>query len=664
MKNENIKEQQNYQHLIEIIPNGIIVVDEEGTIALANKTAEELFGYSREELLKIKIEDLVPQQYRAEHPGHRAQFYKVQQVRLMGAGRELFGLRKDNTLFPLEIGLNPLEIEGKRYVLALVVDITERKKIQEQFQQALEAAPNAMIMVDKTGKIRLVNKAMEELFGYSREELLTMNVDALVPRQYREKHPGHMAGFHKDSQRRLMGGQRDLYGLRKDGSEVPIEIGLNPAGTDKEKFVIASIVDITERKKAEVERTNLLNDLEKRVQERTKELSDQKEDLQRANKEAMAAVQAKSNFLANMSHEIRTPMNAILGFNELLSQTQLDNQQQEYIKTIKSSGDLLVSIINDILEFSKLDAGKLKLESVNFNLQLLISDVVKITTAQLEGKGIQIFIDFDPAVHPFLEGDPTRLRQVLVNLLGNAIKFTQKGKIGVIVTQDMDKSTDEVIAVRVIVRDTGIGVPQDKIEQIFKAFSQADNSTTRKFGGSGLGLTISKNLVELMGGKMWVESVEGKGSDFIFALKFKKGHPQADQNIIRQPAKEDDIKGVRILLVEDAKANQDLMKAYFEMIGCIGDYASNGLEAIDKIKNNSYDLCLMDIQMPVMGGIEATKIIREQVNKDIPIIALTANVMAEDRKKCMDAGMNDFLTKPINGTNLKEKIKEYSLKKG
>ena len=683
----------------------------------------------------------------------------------------------------------------------------QENKGQELFQQVIEAAPNAMMMVDKAGKIHLVNKAAELLFGYARQELLDLNVEALVPQRYQGKHPGLRSNFHANPQMRSMGVGRDLYGLKKDGHEVPIEIGLNPIEVGEEKLIIASIVDISERKSIEAQRADLLNELERKVQERTKELLEQKEELQRANVEALSAVQAKSNFLANMSHEIRTPMNAILGFSDLLSQTPLDDSQGEYIKIIRTSGELLISIINDILDYSKLDAGMVKLESVNFNLEYLISDVLKMISSRSIGKNIHMFIDIDRDVSTFVIGDPTRLRQILINLLGNAIKFTEEGEIGIIVKQDMTKSTQEETVVRFVIHDTGIGIPQEKIEQIFMAFSQADDSTTRKFGGTGLGLTISKNLVSLMGGNMLVESVEGKGSDFTFILKFKKGQPAAGQQIdplplsalkgkrvmivddnklaceitqkycldiglkivsvivdpqqvletlkrlsetgeqpqviltdimlpkidgftlaqmIRQNeqyksilliaissdfrigiadklkekgfngflpkpvtrdelarviatawgdrrkdgpivnrhlAEELSVKGIRILLVEDVKVNRDLMKAFFYIIGCVADYAENGQEAVDKVRNNTYDLCLMDIQMPVMGGIEATKIIRQQINKDLPIIALTANVMDEDRRKCAQAGMNDFLGKPINITELKEKIKEYSSKR-
>ncbi|MBN1869191.1 MAG: response regulator [Candidatus Omnitrophica bacterium] len=528
------------------------------------------------------------------------------------------------------------------------------------------------------------------------------------------------------------------------------------------------------------------------------------EDLQRSHEEykkAENAVKVKGNFLANMSHEIRTPMNSILGFSELLGRTRLDTQQQGYLNIVLSSGKLLVGIIDDILNISKLEFGKIVLESSEFNLEDLILDVFKMIVIRMKDNPFDTYFMIAEDVPKRIIGDPMRLKQILVNLLGNAVKFTTKGEIGVIVQlEDGAGHNTDHVRLRFIVKDTGIGIPKDKQDIVFKSFSQADETTTRRFGGTGLGLAISKAIVEVMGGKIWVESEEGKGSRFIFSVAFKEttkpGQAQQEpdtarllkgkkvfiiddnqtareiinkycegmglnvvgiadspasalvqieslitkkdlipdlvlcdlimkemdgfelvNNIRRNPEfkgvkyvavtadmvaeiseraakgtfdayitkpvsltglmrvinkvmnireEREEIKdelagceGVKILVVEDSSPNQALMRAYFNELKCEGDFANNGQEAIDKLRTNRYHLCLMDLHMPVMGGVEATKIIRREISAHMPIIALTAAVLEEDQKEAKTAGMDDFLAKPIDLALLAEKIMRY-----
>ncbi len=540
------------------------------------------------------------------------------------------------------------------------------------------------------------------------------------------------------------------------------------------------------------------------LQQKTDELRKERELAERLQKEAEGAAKAKASFLANMSHEIRTPMNAILGFSDLLKKTDLDNKQKGYLDTVTSSGDLLVGIINDILDFSKIESGKISLESIDFDLKTLISDVFAMIVTRMKDQPFDTYIEIDKAVPRFVKSDPTRLKQVLVNLLGNAIKFTKEGQIGVIVKPEkLDDLQKDELALRFIIKDSGIGIPKDKLSAVFNLFTQADESTTRKFGGTGLGLSISKSIVEAMGGRIWVESEMGKGSEFIFIVKLKEGQstedhegeptthcelvdkkvfivddnevsrkilnkcietmglkvfgiadsPQATlhkldnlenergiipdliicdimmdgmngyelikkiqsnkkfestkyiavtsdinaylsenegergfDDIIAKPVtmeklihaittvvlgkqkdaeniagdEEISCKGIKVLVVEDTVANQMLIQAYFAELGCDGDYANNGQEGVDKLKaSDEYDLILMDMQMPVMGGLEATKVIREEIKSDIPIVALTAAVMEEDRKKADDAGMDGFLAKPVDIVKLKECILKH-----
>ncbi len=421
-------------------------------------------------------------------------------------------------------------------------------------------------------------------------------------------------------------------------------------GENKFAGYIGSCLDITDRKQAE-----------EQLRWKEKELKAAKESAELANR-------AKSEFLANMSHEIRTPMNAIIGFGQLLQATALDKRQMDYLSTIIASGNHLLDIINDILDISKIESGKISFESVDFNLKTIMDDTFKIVAPRLEEKPIDLYIRIAEGVPLDLRGDPTKLKQVLVNLLGNSAKFTHQGDITLEVSvEKLAASKEDTHILQFCVSDTGIGIAPDKVDLIFEAFSQADYSTTRKYGGTGLGLAICKTLVTLMSGRIWVESKLGQGSRFFFTAKFQPGEKiiaeESTEVLAKSRNKVDkDIscKGLKILIVEDSLTNQFLIKAYCERLGCIGDYANNGKEAVEKVKANTYDLCFMDMQMPVMGGVEATQIIRKEISASLPIIALTAAVTKEDKDRCLAAGMNDYLTKPIDILRLKEKILQYT----
>ena len=406
-----------------------------------------------------------------------------------------------------------------------------------------------------------------------------------------------------------------------------------------------------------------LSEIGKTVNTMLDKLDANREDLELAKKEAESASQAKSQFLANMSHEIRTPLNAILGFSDLLRRTSMNEEQLNYLETITTSGQLLASVINDILDISKIEAGKVQLEKIDFDLHLQLEQSINISKSKIHGKNVEMVLDIDPQLPKYFEGDSTRLQQIVVNLLSNAAKFTKQGRITLFAKRrkELDNSSQDMMGVWVGVQDTGIGIPKDKIGLLFMVFTQADVSTTRKFGGTGLGLAISKSLVELMGGRIWVESEEGKGSCFQFELPLRVGHSFQEK---AQDKEKVDIQGVKLLVVEDSKPNQDLMKAYFKMMGVVAEFANNGKQAVEHLRlKKDYLLILMDMQMPVMDGIEATRIIRAEIDRDIPIVALTAAVFKEDQDNCLRAGMNGFLTKPIDIKKLKSAIINYINKK-
>ena len=391
------------------------------------------------------------------------------------------------------------------------------------------------------------------------------------------------------------------------------------------------------------------------------DISEQKRteaELIKAKELAEKAVVIKEQFLTNMSHEIRTPMNGIIGFARILESTNLDNDQKQSVEAIKKASHNLMFIINDILDFSKIEANKMTFETVNFSLSKTVNSVIELLYPNAKEKKIKLLYDIDPDINDNLIGDPTKLSQILVNLVGNALKFTEKGYVEVVVTEMLETETDSLIKFSVI--DTGIGIPKDKIDSIFESFNQASNETTRKYGGTGLGLTITRKLVELQGGKITVESVVSKGSEFSFSLEYKKAQKGTANNtkLKNVAIAPDFLKDIKILLVEDNELNQLLAVKVFGKWDKQIDIADNGKIAIEKITNTNYDIILMDIQMPEMDGNELTNHIRTKMGEKstVPIIALTAHATLEEEKRCLQNGMNDYLSKPYDFNVLLEKL--------
>ena len=524
---------------------------------------------------------------------------------------------------------------------------------EERFRLTTNSIKDALILLDCSGHIIFWNKAAETIFGYTADEVIGRVLhEFLVPPRYRDRMAEGLKDFCHSGQGDFLGSGAELSALRKDGQEFAIELALSTMNMQGKWVAIGLVRDITERKQVEAELAAHRERLEALVESRT-------QDLIIAKNAAEAGSVAKSAFLANMSHEIRTPLNAITGMIHILRKSGLTPNQVEKLTKIEIASSHLLEIINNVLELSKIEAGKFVLQHVPVHIPTLLENITSILGQKAQEKGLDLLMDAAPGTCP-VYGDDSRLQQALLNLATNALKFTDHGYVKVAVRPE--SQTDNTVTYRFEVEDTGIGISPEMQPRLFSAFEQADNSMSRKYGGTGLGLAITKKLAELMGGKAGMTSVEGKGSTFWFTAVLRKDAPphneptrvsaEEAERTIRQK-----LGSKRILLVEDEPINREIAQALLEDVGFIVDLAEDGGKAIERVQAATYDLILMDMQMPHINGLEATRQIRLlPEGATIPIIAMTANAFAEDRELCIEAGMNDFIAKPVSVSLLYQKL--------
>jgi nitrogen fixation negative regulator NifL len=612
----------------------VSITDRDGNISYANDLFCAVSGYSREELLG--------QNHRMINAGHHPESFFTELWQAISAGRvwrgEIRNRHKSGSLYWVSATIVPLLGGDGRVAqyIAIRTDITERKAVEAQLEEQLrfievllEATPTALYLKDRSGRFLRFNRAFESLLGIDRRDWVDKTAfDVSSAEAAAQEHAQDQQLFETcEAQTFEAGFVHRQTGEAGEGlyRKAPIT---NAAG--EVIGLVGNIVDITERSRLEAA-------------------------LRRATRHAEAASRAKSEFLANMSHEIRTPMNGVMGMTELALETPLDATQREYLEVVKSSAQSLMVILNDILDFSKIEAGKLDIESVAFSCADVVADTLKALRPRAAQKGLTLTLETAPSLPRRVRSDPGRLRQILTNLCDNAIKFTERG--GVLVKVDSEPLSDGRLTLHLSVQDSGIGIPPDKQQRIFEAFSQADSSTTRKFGGTGLGLTICSRLANLMGGRIWIDSEPLRGSTFHVSLLVLPADDaeQPMPGVARGDAGvQASQRSWQVLLVEDNPVNQMVANIMLRKWGHTVVTADNGQQALDLFGTQHWDLVLMDVQMPVMGGMEACRLIRnrEAPGAHTPIIAMTANAMASDRDDCLAAGMDAHLAKPFSGETL------------
>ncbi|QEI08978.1 PAS domain S-box protein [Pigmentiphaga aceris] len=620
--------------IVDTAADGLVTMDSRGNIVSINPSAEALFGWRGDELVGRNGEILLHGEYGASYNDLLRQYLAGGSSQVLGMGREVVGRRKDGSLVPIRLAIGEVKIRNQQSLfVAFITDISERKGMEktlrdreQQYRSLILNIPGAVYrcLPESPWQTLFMSEQVETLTGWRAEEFMDGQVSQAalihpddIERVTQEVRAAFSQGLSFVVEYRLMHRDGNIRWIWGSGTAVTDADG-------KLEWVDGMMLDISER----------------RVME---------EDLRDAKTRAEEAAAAKGAFLANMSHEIRTPMNAIIGFTELLLGGHLEVQQRRHLGTVRHSARSLLGLLNDILDTAKLEKGAFELDVIDFSLLELCRQITASLRLSAESKGLQLALDYHPALSPFFKGDPLRIQQIITNLLGNAIKFTDRGWVRLEVLSSHGQ-------VNIRVSDTGVGIAADRLDRIFAPFAQADASMSRRFGGTGLGTTIARQLTELMGGQIQVESQVGVGSVFQVLLPLEAGKPVIERPVMTQQP----LPTLRILVADDVPQNLELLSLALSKAGHRVTTARDGAEAVTLFLADSFDVVLMDVQMPGTDGLEATRQIRRaEMQRGVPatpIIALTASVMEEDRRAAREAGMDGFTPKPVELPRLLNEI--------
>lgn len=675
---DRLRAEERFRLVVEASPSALLMVDRDGLVAMANRKAEELFGLPRRSLIGDHISKLLPPTVKDHHGDYIRNYFQQLESRPMGSGRDLFGKHRDGTLIPVEIGLNPIETSDGQYALASIIDISERKRAEARvlelnatleqqvaertaqirtyslLQHAILAhAGYAIIATDNNGIITLFNPAAEVMLGYSADEMLGKQTTAVFhdPEELAARADALSkelaitveASFEAVVAKSSLGRSdtNEWTFVRKNGSRLPVLLTVSTLRDESSQIIgyLGLAVDLTERKSRE-------------------------QQLRQAMSAAESANRYKSDFLANMSHEIRTPMNAILGMVYLLEKSELPPAAQDMARKVNASARSLLAIINDVLDFSKIEAGRIELENEPFDLGEVLENMATLMSSAVGTKPVEMVVSPPPPGARCLRGDALRLGQVLINLVGNAIKFTERGEV-VLSVRKLESSEPGEVRLVFSVRDTGIGIPKEKQDLIFSPFNQVDTSTTRNFGGSGLGLTISRRLVNLMGGELQVDSKPGQGSEFSFIISLELDESLTQQEEHEQPH--------QVLIADDHDLARENLVAIIQSFGWNVQAVESGEAAIaaatqvpDGTGAAAYDIILLDWRMPHVDGLAAAEAIRKQAGpqRQPIIIMVTAHERKLLEQNLKDDVIDAVLTKPATASSLFNVIMDSLAKRG